>query len=93
MLRNLYLLGIVFLVSTSSLFAQVGAGTLKGKLTDSESGEPLPFVNIVLQSGDQQVAGGPPTLTVTTRSNQFHRESTMYLCLMLGITPSKFKVS
>ena len=58
MLRNLYLLGIVFLVSTSSLFAQVGAGTLKGKLTDSESGEPLPFVNIVLQSGDQQVAGG-----------------------------------
>ncbi|NEN23978.1 TonB-dependent receptor plug domain-containing protein [Cryomorpha ignava] len=58
MLRNLYLLGLVFLLSTSSLLAQVGAGTLKGKLTDSETGEPLPFVNIVLQSGDQQVAGG-----------------------------------
>ena len=58
MLRNLYLLGLVFLFSTSSLLAQVGSGTLKGKLTDSETGEPLPFVNIVLQSGDQQVAGG-----------------------------------
>ncbi len=58
MLRNLYLLGLVFLLSTLSLMAQTGSGTLKGKLTDSETGEPLPFVNIVLQSGDQQVAGG-----------------------------------
>lgn len=58
MLRNLYLLGMIFLVSTSSLFAQVGSGTLKGKLTDAETGEALPFVNIVLQKGDQQVAGG-----------------------------------
>src|SRR5690554_6259201 len=58
MLRNLYLLGLVFLLSTSSLLAQVGSGTLKGQLTDSETGEPLPFVNIILQTGDQQVAGG-----------------------------------
>src|SRR5690554_38056 len=58
MLRNLYLLGLVLLFSTSSVLAQVGSGTLKGKLTDAETGEALPFVNIVLQSGDQQVAGG-----------------------------------
>ena len=58
MLRKLYLLGIVFLVSASSIFAQVGSGTLKGKLTDAKTGEPLPFVNIVLQTGSQQVAGG-----------------------------------
>src|SRR5690554_372147 len=58
MLRNLYLIGFVLLFSTSSLLAQVGSGTLMGKLTDAETGEALPFVNIVLQTGDQQVAGG-----------------------------------
>ncbi len=58
MLRNLYLLGIFFLAATTSLYAQVGSGTLKGKLTDSGTGEPLPFVNIVLQNGGAQVAGG-----------------------------------
>lgn len=58
MLRNLYLLGFVLLFSTSSILAQVGSGELQGKLTDAETGEPLPFVNIVLQSGDQQIAGG-----------------------------------
>ena len=58
MLRNLYLLGFVLLFSTSSILAQVGSGELRGKLTDAETGEPLPFVNIVLQTGDQQVAGG-----------------------------------
>jgi len=57
MVRNLYLLGLVFLTFSTSLFAQVGSGTLKGTLTDSETGEPLPFVNIVLQKGDRQVTG------------------------------------
>ncbi len=57
MVRNLYLLGFVFFVFSTSLFAQVGSGTLKGTLTDSETGEPLPFVNIVLQKGDRQVTG------------------------------------
>jgi len=57
MVRNLYLLGTLFLVFSTSLFAQVGSGTLKGTLIDSETGEPLPFVNIVLQDGDRQVTG------------------------------------
>ncbi|HKL03326.1 MAG TPA: carboxypeptidase regulatory-like domain-containing protein [Cryomorphaceae bacterium] len=58
MLRNLYLLGLVFLFSSISVYAQVGSGTLKGTLTDAETGEPLPFVNLVLLKGDRQVAGG-----------------------------------
>jgi hypothetical protein len=57
MVRNLYLLGFIFLIFSNSLFAQVGSGTLKGTLKDSETGEPLPFVNIVLQKGDRQVTG------------------------------------
>lgn len=58
MLRNLYFLGVFLLVLVSSSFAQVGSGTLKGKLTDAETGEPLPFVNIVVQEGGRQVTGG-----------------------------------
>ena len=34
-----------------------GIGTLKGTLTDSETGEPLPFVNVVLQQGENQING------------------------------------
>lgn len=58
MLRKLYLLGLILLTASSSIFAQVGSGSLKGKLTDAATGEPLPFVNIVLQNGGAQVAGG-----------------------------------
>ncbi len=58
MLRNLYLSVLSFTFLSFSAVAQVGSGTLMGKLTDSETGEALPFVNIVLQSGDRQVAGG-----------------------------------
>lgn len=58
MVRTIRLLGFLLLVSTVPALAQVGQGTLKGKLTDAQTGEPLPFVNIVLQNGDQQVAGG-----------------------------------
>jgi uncharacterized protein (TIGR02231 family) len=35
----------------------MGIGTLKGTLLDSQTGEPLPFVNIVLQRGGQQING------------------------------------
>lgn len=56
-MRNLNLLGFVFLVFSTTLSAQVGSGTLKGTLTDSETGEPLPFVNIVLTKGERQVTG------------------------------------
>ncbi len=52
------------LFSTIALFplvmtlqAQVGSGSLRGKITDNKSGEPLPFVNVVLERGGQQVTG------------------------------------
>ncbi|MCB9183366.1 MAG: carboxypeptidase-like regulatory domain-containing protein [Flavobacteriales bacterium] len=38
--------------------AQVGTGSLKGKITDKKSGEPLPFVNIVIENRGTQVTGG-----------------------------------
>lgn len=36
----------------------MGAGTLKGTITDADSGEPLPFVNVILMSNGNQVTGG-----------------------------------
>ena len=38
--------------------AQVGTGSLKGKISDAKTNEPLPFVNVVLERGGQQVTGG-----------------------------------
>jgi len=55
--RKLYTLGFLFLFLSTSLLAQVGSGALKGSLKDAETGEPLPFVNIVLQQGERQVTG------------------------------------
>lgn len=38
--------------------AQVGTGSLKGKITDKKTQEPLPFVNVVVENRGTQVAGG-----------------------------------
>lgn len=44
------------LVAGASLYAQ-SSGTLKGKLSDKESGEPIPFANIIIESGGRQFGG------------------------------------
>ena len=46
-----------FLLYSSIGFAQVGAGTLKGTITDFDNGEPLPFASIVLFLNGNQVSG------------------------------------
>jgi hypothetical protein len=53
------LLSTVFLwcLVTVVSYAQVGQGALSGKITDKEEGEPLPFVNVVVMSKGNQVAG------------------------------------
>ena len=38
--------------------AQVGGGSLKGKVSDKKSGEPLPFVNIAVENRGTLVSGG-----------------------------------
>lgn len=45
------------LLFTSFGFGQVGSGTLKGKITDADNGEPLPFANVVVILNGNQVAG------------------------------------
>lgn len=57
MLRKLLGLTLLTLLATYS-FAQVGQGGLKGKVIDVATGEPLPFVNVILEMDGNQKAGG-----------------------------------
>ena len=45
------------LLFTSAGIAQVGSGTLKGKVTDFDTGEPLPFASVVMFLNGNQVSG------------------------------------
>lgn len=56
MLRNLLLTLGIILTSNLLVFSQV-SGSLKGKVFDKQTKEPLPFVNIVLEVGGTQVGG------------------------------------
>ncbi|TVR37197.1 MAG: hypothetical protein EA392_13360 [Cryomorphaceae bacterium] len=56
MIRNLCL--IVFgLFITQVAVSQIGTGEIRGKITDKETGEALPFVSVVVLRGDAQVSG------------------------------------
>ena len=49
MLRHL-LLAIALVLTTNLLvFSQTGSGTLKGRITDKKTNEPIPFANIVIE--------------------------------------------
>jgi hypothetical protein len=54
MLMNLRLVITTFLLSAGFAFAQTGTGSIKGTVTDKTSGEPLPFVKVIIYQGDQQ---------------------------------------
>ncbi|MFH0895058.1 MAG: carboxypeptidase regulatory-like domain-containing protein [Bacteroidota bacterium] len=55
MLRKLFI-SVVLVIGANALgFAQSGA--LKGKVIDSQSKEPIPFANIVLETGGRQFTG------------------------------------
>lgn len=57
MLKKL-LAPLFFIAISANIFAQVGQGGLKGKVIDAGTGEPLPFVNVVLEAGGSQKSGG-----------------------------------
>lgn len=55
MLRNLLLTLGIILTANLLVFSQSGA--LKGKVIDKETGEPIPFANIVVENGGTMVGG------------------------------------
>ncbi len=56
MFRNLLLTASFILASTMLVFSQ--SGSLQGKVTNKETGEPIPFANIVIESGGHMITGG-----------------------------------
>ncbi|MBK8226049.1 MAG: carboxypeptidase-like regulatory domain-containing protein [Flavobacteriales bacterium] len=58
MVRRLSTAIALCFIAAAPALAQVGAGSLKGKITDKKTGEPLPFVNIVVENRGSQVTGG-----------------------------------
>ena len=48
----------LLMIGASSAIAQVGAGTLQGTVKDKKTGEPLPFVSVVVENRGTRVAGG-----------------------------------
>ncbi|MCF8304466.1 MAG: carboxypeptidase-like regulatory domain-containing protein [Bacteroidales bacterium] len=55
MLKNLLLTIGIVLTTSMLVFSQSGA--LQGKVLDKETGEPIPFANIILEQDGNQVAG------------------------------------
>ena len=55
MLRKLFTVSFALLISFG-LYAQSGA--LKGKVSDIESGEPIPFANVVVELNGNLMGGG-----------------------------------
>lgn len=58
MVRRLFSSVALCVIAALPVFAQVGTGSLKGKITDKKTGEPLPFVNVVIENRGTQVSGG-----------------------------------
>ena len=58
MVRRLSTAVALCFIASLPVLAQVGTGSLKGKITDKKTNEPLPFVNIVVENRGSQVTGG-----------------------------------
>jgi len=56
MFQKILLTAAVILASTMLVFSQ--SGSLKGKVTNKDNGDPIPFANIVIESGGHMVSGG-----------------------------------
>ncbi|PCJ87312.1 MAG: hypothetical protein COA57_05120, partial [Flavobacteriales bacterium] len=57
MFRKLLTSALIVFSSVSLTWAQVGQGALKGKIVDKETGEPLPFVNVIVEMNGSLVTG------------------------------------
>lgn len=57
MLRHLLLTIALVFTTSAFVFSQTGSGTLKGKITDKATKEPIPFANVVVEIGGVQVGG------------------------------------
>ena len=57
MLKRITLLIFAIVLAIFAVHAQTGQGTIKGKMLDKATKEPLPFANVVVFKGGAQIAG------------------------------------
>ncbi|MFZ6051921.1 carboxypeptidase regulatory-like domain-containing protein [Halocola ammonii] len=58
MYRKFYIALFLTVFSVGLGFSQTNSGSLEGTVTDAETGEPLPFVNVIVLKGGSQYSGG-----------------------------------
>lgn len=58
MQKKFYLLLALALAFTTNLSAQISAGSIQGEVVDKDTGEPLPFVQVVVMLNGNIVTGG-----------------------------------
>jgi len=58
MLRKLFFALALVAGAFSYGYSQVGSGSLQGTITDSETGEPLPFASVVIENRGNQISAG-----------------------------------
>ncbi len=80
---------LAVLCTPDAAMAQAGSGTLKGKVTDVETGEPLPFVNVVLFLNGNQVTGGNTDFDGEYTIKPINPGSYDALFSFVGYTPKK----
>ena len=88
-LRSLAALLAMALLLPLAVSAQVGSGSLQGKVTDVETGEPLPFVNVVLFLNGNQVTGGNTDFDGEYTIKPINPGSYDVLFSFVGYTPKK----
>lgn len=63
MAHRIWLLAtLLFLFSLSGAYSQVGSGSIRGKLLDKKTGEPIPFTNVAVLKSGRQVSGASSNL-------------------------------
>lgn len=70
--------------------AQIGSGTLKGTVTDQESGEPLPFVNVIVRLNGNTVTAGQTDFDGKYSIKPIEPGSYEIEFTFVGYTPKKF---
>ncbi len=58
MQRKVYLLFALMLSAVTGAFSQASSGTLRGKVTDKDTKEPVPFANVVVFLNGNLITGG-----------------------------------
>ena len=58
MLKRLFAISLASLAFVTFAYSQVGQGSIKGKVIDTETGDPLPFVNVAIEQNGNLVTGG-----------------------------------